>query len=357
VPTDQLPAVTVPRVPPKSGAAVDATQPLDEASLQRIVSREEEVPVDATQPMDAAMLAAIMSASPAQAEPASAPQVRPGSPGVAAPASPARVPKRASKAPLLLAVLAVAGLVTGSAVAYLILRGKQQPPAPVAAPAAPPPVATKPTAPDAQAVAPVAPAVPADGQACPAGMRHIPGGAFPMGTSPDERTKGFDERPLTTEDVASFCMDEFEFPNVPDSSPRVDVSWTEAKAACARVGKRLCSEGEWEKACKGPGHTRFPYGNTFDPNACNTEDSFGDDRALAHSGQFAKCRSGYGVADLSGNVAEWTASAYTNNADMTQKGGAFDRPDYAARCSARKNGAPSDRAPTVGFRCCADVRP
>lgn len=357
VPTDQLPAVTIPRAPPKSGAAVDATQPLDEASLQRIVSREEEVPVDATQPMDAAMLAAIMSASPSQAEPAPAPQVRPGSPGVAAPSSPPRVPKKASKAPLLLAVLAVAGLVTGSAVAYLILRGKQRPPAPVEAPTATPPVAAKPKGPDAQAVAPVAPAMPADGQACPAGMRHIPGGEFPMGTSPDERTKGFDERPLTKEDVASFCMDEFEFPNVPDSSPRVDVSWTEAKAACARVGKRLCSEGEWEKACKGPSHTRFPYGNSFDPNACNTEDSFGDDRALAHSGQFAKCRSGYGVADLSGNVAEWTASAYTHNADMTQKGGAFDRPDYAARCSARKNGAPSDRAPTVGFRCCSDVRP
>ncbi len=355
VPTDQLPAVRAPQAPPKPGAPVDATQPLDEASLRSIVSQENDVPPDATQPMDAAMLAAIMSAPPA---PASAPPAR-APIGVAAPASP-RAAKKASKAPLLLAVLAVAGLVTGSAVGYFVLRGKQQPPAQQEVTATPPPAPAQPEPPEEKAVtppAPVAQAAPAAGKACPAGMRHIPGGAFPMGTSSDERTKGFDERPLSTEEVASFCMDEFEFPNVPDSAPRVDVSWTEAKAACTRVGKRLCTEGEWEKACKGPDHTRFPYGNIFDPNACNTEDSFGDDRTLAHSGQFAKCRSGYGVADLSGNVAEWTATAYTSTADMTQKGGAFDRPDYAARCSARKNGAPGDRAPTVGFRCCSDVRP
>lgn len=355
VPTDQLPAVLAPRAPPKQEPPADATQPLDEASLQRIVSGESPVPVDATQPMDAAMLAAIMSSAPPQ--PVAAPQARPASPvGVAAPRVP---PKKASKAPMLLAVLAVAGLVTGSAVAYLVLKGKQ-PSAPHDAPAAPATVAAKPPASEKKAAEPpaaVAPAAPAAPGACPAGMKHIPAGTFPMGTSPDERTKGFDERALTHEDVPAFCMDEYEFPNIPDSSPRVDVSWAEAKAACARVGKRLCTEPEWEKACKGPRHLRFPYGNSFDPNVCNTEDSFGDDRALAHSGQFAKCRSGYGVADLSGNVAEWTATAYTNNADMTQKGGAFDRPDYAARCSARKNGAPSDRAPTVGFRCCADLSP
>jgi formylglycine-generating enzyme required for sulfatase activity len=55
-------------------------------------------------------------------------------------------------------------------------------------------------------------------------------------------------------------------------------------------------------------------------------------------------------------VAEWTASPYAKNADMTQKGGAFDRPDYAARCSARRNGAPTSKSQQVGFRCCVDAR-
>jgi formylglycine-generating enzyme required for sulfatase activity len=245
---------------------------------------------------------------------------------------------------LWLALLAVAGLLTGSAGAYFVLRGKTPPADP--AKTAEAPAAAAETAP------------PAEEGTCPTGMRLVPGGRFPMGTAPDERTKGFDERPLTEQDVAAFCMDEFEFPNVADSLPRVNVSWAEAKTACEQAGKRLCTEEEWEKACKGPKHQRFPYGDTFNAATCNTEDGFGDDRPLAPSGKFARCRSGYGVADLSGNAAEWTGTSYAKaSADKTQKGGAFDRSDYAARCSARKNGTPTDRAPTVGFRCCSGVQP
>jgi formylglycine-generating enzyme required for sulfatase activity len=175
-----------------------------------------------------------------------------------------------------------------------------------------------------------------------------------MGTLPDDHTKGFDERPLSTVELPAYCIDEYEFPNTPGTAPRVDVGFAEAQQACEAANKRLCTEEEWEKACKGPGNQRFPYGNAFDANRCNTEDAFGDDRPLAPSGKFDKCRSGYGVADLSGNVAEWTSTRYSNNSDMTQKGGSFDRPDYAARCSARKNRAPEDRSATVGFRCCAN---
>ena len=63
-----------------------------------------------------------------------------------------------------------------------------------------------------------------------------------------------------------------------------------------------------------------------------------------------------GHKDLnSADLAEWTASPYAGGSDRAQKGGAFDRPDYAARCSARKNGAPGSRADEVGFRCCTDL--
>lgn len=355
VPTDQLPVIASYRPATTQEAPetpIDATQPLDAETLRRMM--QPDVPaVDATQPMDAELLAAITANSPELAD-VVAGRSRP-EPARAAPArAVAPAPQRASRKVPWLPVLGVAGLLLGAAVGYVVLRGG---PAVEASPVSP---AASESAEDLEArlpsPPPVARAVPADGEACPAGMKLIPGGTFLMGTAKDERSKGFDESPLTERQVPAFCMDEFEFPNVPDSEPRVDVSWTEAMQACAQVGKRLCTEAEWEKACKGPEHRRFPYGNTFDPDACNTEDSFGDDRPLARSGQFSRCRSSYGVADLSGNVAEWTASAYTTNtSDMTQKGGAFDRPDYAARCSARKNGAPGDRAPTVGFRCCADV--
>jgi serine/threonine protein kinase len=351
VPTDQLPAVlaSAQRAPPPS----DATQPMDADAILRMTQQPGAAP-DATQPMDAEMLAAIVNAAPPASGPApgaprppgvgqAMPRAAPANPiGVAAPLQ-RRPEKKPGKPMLWLALLAVAGLVTGSAGAYFVLRGRQATQDPATTTGTPSTAAGTPTA--------------AAAGACPAGMQLVPGGAFSMGTPADERTKGFDERPLSERRVPAFCIDEFEFPNVAGSLPRVNVSWTEAQEACEQAGKRLCAEEEWEKACKGPKHLRFPYGSSFDAATCNTEDAFGDDRPLAPSGKFPKCRSGYGVADLSGNVAEWTSTPYSNNADRTQKGGAFDKSDYAARCSARKSGAPTDRAPTVGFRCCSDVRP
>ena len=58
-----------------------------------------------------------------------------------------------------------------------------------------------------------------------------------------------------------FCIDRYEFPNQPGNFPRVGAAFTEAEALCQKAGKRLCSEDEWEKACKGPDELRFPYDN------------------------------------------------------------------------------------------------
>jgi formylglycine-generating enzyme required for sulfatase activity len=189
---------------------------------------------------------------------------------------------------------------------------------------------------------------------CPGGMRLIPAGAFKMGTARDDPMMGFDERALTGVELRAFCVDEFEYPNRRGASPRAGVSWTDARRSCESKHKRLCSEAEWEKACKGPDNRRYPYGNSFDANACNTEDPSGQDRKLAAGGRFSRCRSGYGVMDLSGNLQEWTSSGYGSGSGKALKGGAFNRPDYAARCSARKNAAPSSRSSEVGFRCCSD---
>ncbi len=190
---------------------------------------------------------------------------------------------------------------------------------------------------------------------CPDGMRLVSGGSFRMGTSRDDPMMGFDEKILGSVSVGAYCVDVYEYPNKRGAPPKVNVSWPEAQRLCEARGRRLCSEEEWEKACKGPGGSRYPYGNTFDASACNTEDDLGEDRTLASSGRYQRCRSGYGIADLSGNVAEWTSSTYAANADRTVKGGSFAMPDHAGRCSARKNGAPGSRSRDIGFRCCADA--
>jgi formylglycine-generating enzyme required for sulfatase activity len=188
-------------------------------------------------------------------------------------------------------------------------------------------------------------------------MRLVSGGTFKMGAPADETDKGYDERSLESVQVASFCIDEYEHPNRRGALPTINVSWLEATQACESLRKRLCTEEEWEKACKGAGNARFPYGNDFDASRCNTDDAENNDRALAVSGSFPQCRSSYGVMDLSGNVAEWTTSTATDSQVLAQKGGNFTREATAVRCSARKAGVPTERAPTVGFRCCAGVQP
>jgi formylglycine-generating enzyme required for sulfatase activity len=361
VPTDQLPIASV--APP-----VPVRPP-----------ETEETPVDATQPMDAEMLAAIMAApSVAAAKPsASSPAPAPPVPSLSGQDEPTAPPQRAAPRPaprpapaprpvkrvekrplsiLWLILLALAGLAIGSGAGFLLLKrlrpaGVGAGPGPVKAPPPVPVPRGAGSSGSPGAVDPMAPVV-----NCPPGMKPVSGGNFKRGSAPDDLGK-MDARPLESVHVSLFCIDEYEHPSQPGVLPAVNVSWEEAQRACAKGGKRLCTEEEWEKACKGPGNARFPYGNGFDPNLCNTQDPAGKDRVLAEAGRFPQCRSAYQVADLSGNVTEWTSSELGEGPSRkVQKGGSFGQTGHAVRCSARISGVSTERKPAVGFRCCADVQ-
>lgn len=324
--------------------------------------QEEAPPPDATQKLDSEALAAIMDTarpSPPSA-PAPAPKARPAPPRAEPRASsPGRESSRQPAAssrnvprtdPLIqrpsfvsrlwIPLLVVGGLGLGAMAGYGLLKWHHSSRAPTA------PVA------GSRAVAPPPVVVPAGDSLlpsaeCPPGMRRVSGGTFKMGKETAE--EGTAAEPLIMpRQVATFCIDEFEFPNQAGAEPRVDVSWEEARAECGNLGKRLCSEDEWEKACKGPGNLRFPYGAAFNTTACNTDGNAG---APAASGAFQACRSGYGVADLSGNVAEWTSSSL-GGGDRVRKGGAFDRQQPSVRCAAQVSAEPGSRSSSVGFRCC-----
>ncbi len=119
-----------------------------------------------------------------------------------------------------------------------------------------------------------------------------------------------------------FCIDVFEFPNRPCELPVVWAPPTRAKTVCELQGKRLCSQVEWNLACRGDpagAHdSHYAYGNRLDLSLCNTHK--GHRRACdAHnamtawntcatetepSGSFPGCRSRFGVFDQHGNVAE-----------------------------------------------------
>ncbi len=187
---------------------------------------------------------------------------------------------------------------------------------------------------------------------CKKGMVFVPAGRFSMGSSPSDEFHSFSDKLLQSVSVAGFCVDRYEYPNALGAQPIVNVSLKQAKATCEAQGKRLCGEEEWERACKGPKNARFPYGNDFEDAACNVGSDEGP-RALKPIGASTACRSGFGVVDLAGNVAEMTAATMSNG-DVVIKGGDAQHPDYASRCANRSALAPLKRAGNVGFRCCAD---
>ncbi len=191
---------------------------------------------------------------------------------------------------------------------------------------------------------------------CPRGMAKIEGGSFTMGSKANDDMRNFGEKSAESTDVKGYCVDYYEFPNGSSVVPTVNVTWQAAKGMCEGKGKRLCSEAEWENACKGPNGLRFPYGNTYDAATCNTVDDKGNARALAAAKDFKACRSGFKVFAMAGNAEEWTSDGFQGGAQKTVKGGAADRPDFASRCASRRGLAGKSTSPTLGFRCCADLK-
>jgi formylglycine-generating enzyme required for sulfatase activity len=225
---------------------------------------------------------------------------------------------------------------------------KEEPPAtvPPAAPTVEPPKETL--------VASVVPPPP-EKKSCPKGMVRLKAGAFRMGSGADDPMRNFGERRLAKVSTGEYCIDRYEYPNARGAMPLGNVTWDQAKAMCEAKGKRLCSEEEWERACKGHRGFRFPYGDEFDAEKCNVKTVAGEKRPLAPAGSFPDCKSSFGVFDLSGNVAEWTATPLLpGSSARIIKGGASNKPDWAVRCANRGNKPAGSRDPYLGFRCCAN---
>lgn len=184
---------------------------------------------------------------------------------------------------------------------------------------------------------------------CPQGMISIKAGRFVSGSDTNDPMRGFGDQSAHTESTGSYCIDVYEYPNQRGREPVAGYTWARAKKACEGLGKRLCSEDEWERACKGPAGAKFPFGGSFEQGACNV----GEGGRPAASGEFGRCRSGYGVADMSGNVSEWTASRMGDG--KVVKGGSVEQAAFTARCSARAAESASAHTDTLGFRCCADL--
>ncbi|MFO0774506.1 MAG: formylglycine-generating enzyme family protein [Nitrospiraceae bacterium] len=229
----------------------------------------------------------------------------------------------------------------------------------------------------------------------------VPAGAFTMGSndgSGNERPErqvtldayAIDRHEVTMRQYAAFLdASQRKAPPSWDSEavetvgdrPAVGVNWFDAEAYCKWAGGRLPTEAEWEKAAKGTGARRFPWGDmqpfvdianynrgvwvsdavTLSPVASGVE-GMSVRHGLKEGG-----RSPYGLFHMAGNAAEWVADWYdreyytkapaTNPPGPTAgekrviRGGSWADLPTALRVSARVAAEPDYRDRTVGFRC------
>jgi hypothetical protein len=172
------------------------------------------------------------------------------------------------------------------------------------------------------------------------------------------------------------CMDRFEWPNRVGAEPEVMMRFTEAEERCAGVGKRLCSELEWELACEGPNHLPWPYGWKKEADRCNSDRPYRQYSAAKLNanaravwkpevdrlwqgepiGGHPKCVSHYGVRDMIGNVEEWVVTSRPEWPHRSSlKGGYWSKPWAGCRGTNERH-APAFRFYEIGFRCCKDSR-
>jgi formylglycine-generating enzyme required for sulfatase activity len=233
------------------------------------------------------------------------------------------------------------------------------------------------------------------------GMVRVPAGEYLRGRShalPDDGLKWYptimkDDRPVRKIHIDEFWLDEREVSNeeyatfvqatghrAPHHWPKglmppaiakipvVNVSWDDATAFAKWAGKRLPTEAEWERACRGHAEgKKYPWG---------------DDKPTAESARFntvsgpvAACgyaKNDFGLCDVAGNVWEWVADWYEKDYYATPveanprgpesgmyrvlRGGSWADEAKYLTCAHRSWARPKERSPNIGFRCAKDSR-
>ena len=157
--------------------------------------------------------------------------------------------------------------------------------------------------------------------------------------------------------------------------PQGYISGREAADACSEAGKRLCTDAEWLRACRGIEDRIYPYGETRVDGLCNDAravhpaiERFGTSAdwiwsrlgdacinqlpaSLATAGANPGCVTPEDVYDLMGNLHEWTSDPAG-----TFRGGFYaDTRVNGEGCLYRTTAHSMGHWDySTGFRCCAD---
>jgi formylglycine-generating enzyme len=163
-----------------------------------------------------------------------------------------------------------------------------------------------------------------------------------------------------------------------ENHPQVCVDWCDAHAYCKAMGKRLCGKigggpddsdfwvnSQWINACTSGVDNAYPYGDTYDGQACNgwnywTSQDAWFSATTVEVGSLSGCQSsvsGYaGVFDLSGNAYEWIdwcVGIDGQNDFCHLRGGSINDSDYSLRCLYDTGNYRNHADGKVGVRCCS----
>jgi formylglycine-generating enzyme required for sulfatase activity len=146
------------------------------------------------------------------------------------------------------------------------------------------------------------------------------------------------------------------FSNCGNTCPVENVSWNDIqqylKKLNAKTGKqyRLPTDSEWSYACKGGSETQYCGGNDLDALGWygNEGKSGGNSNQTTHPVGY-KQANGYGLYDMTGNVAEWTQDSADDGRRVVRGGAWFNNP-YKVQPGYNIAGEESVQNWGIGFR-------
>jgi formylglycine-generating enzyme len=175
-----------------------------------------------------------------------------------------------------------------------------------------------------------------------------------------------------------FCMDRYEWPNKKGELPALLMSWIDAKKQCEDIGKRLCTEEEFNFACEGEAMLPYTYGYKRDATKCNIDKAYRkrEHKLLKYTscmkkpqckaelekldqrlptGSMPQCVSPFGVYDLNGNINEWVMRPKQKPPNRSGLKGGWWGP-VRGRCRPTVGfHKEEDYGYEEGFRCCKDA--